>query len=73
MPYLGSHIHSLQGNPTFQTLYLESYIHSLQVDPTSQTLYLGSHICSFQDNSPLWPCNWGHMSTVSRVPHISKS
>ena len=27
--HVGSHIHSLQGDPPPQTLYLESYVHSL--------------------------------------------
>ena len=33
-----SHVHSLQGDPDFQTLYLGSHVHGLQGEPTSSEL-----------------------------------
>ena len=41
--YLGSHIHSLQGDPLLN-LYLGSHFHSLYGDNPPHTLYLGSPV-----------------------------
>ena len=41
-PVPESHIHSLQGELTLQTLYLCSHIHSLYSDAPPQNHYLGS-------------------------------
>ena len=43
---LGTHVHSVQGETTLQTVHFESHIHSPQGDHTSQILYLGSHVQS---------------------------
>ena len=55
---LGSHVHSLQGDPTSLNLYLGSNVHSFQGDPSSETLHLGSHIYSLKvtplPNLHLW-------------------
>ena len=36
--YMRSHVHSLQGDPNFQTLYLGLHVHRLQGEPTSSEL-----------------------------------
>lgn len=46
--YIGTHIHTFQGQPLLQTLRFVSHAHSLQGDPTSQTLHLGFHSQSLQ-------------------------
>ena len=53
VPYIGSHVHSLQSDAPFLSLHLGSRVHSWQGAPYHQTMHLESHVNSLQgETSP---------------------
>ena len=67
--YIGTHIHTLQGQPLLQTLHFVPHAQSPQGDPHSRncTCTVGPVYTVSRETPPHRPCIWGFTAKVSRV------